>query len=400
MTMVADIGGKRGWGRWLIAAIAFAGLLWGALMCVNPKGLESRVFFERGAKWFGDFESTRICAEFGYANDRQEALTACYPALGPALARPFPLTRAGGACFVGLGIFLWAAALAVLMREKARNVGWTGTALVVVGGGLSSIMLHAFEWGNQIVYAAAAVTLFLAWRDSKRGWKRGMAAASLAVASVLKLVPALLAVLYVVDWRRERDGGEPRKVWRDVGLYMVLGAVLFVVPFLWYGGWEGFCQWLSNARANAVGYAHRGAWGAVPIGRTARLLMHVDVSGPWTGLVFERAANIVLGCAALLLAWWRMWKWREETAFVWLLLAGAMLLVPGNMHVYTGLYLLPVMALRLESRMGWFEAGCWFAMLCPLQIPFGAGCLNHPLANVAFLALLGMAFAENKKSPN
>ena len=71
-----------------------------------------------------------------------------------------------------------------------------------------------------------------------------------------------------------------------------------------------------------------------------------------------------------------------------------MLLIPGNMHVYTGLYLLPILALRLRAGMRWTEAACWFALLCPLQIPLGAGCLNHPLANLAFLALVAAALCR------
>ena len=41
----------------------------------------------------------------------------------------------------------------------------------------------------------------------------------------------------------------------------------------------------------------------------------------------------------------------------------------------------------------WAEAACWFAVLCPVQVPLGAGCLNHPLANIAFLVLAARALA-------
>jgi len=175
---------------------------------------------------------------------------------------------------------------------------------------------------------------------------------------------------------------------RDLLLFMGAGALLFVVPFAWYGGWEGFCQWFANAKANATGYAHRGQWGAVPMGRTLRVLRHLDVSQPWNGLVYERTVNVLVGLSCLALAGWGMRKKRTAVASTLMLVTAAVLLVPGNMHVYTGLYLLPVMALRVREGMDWLEAACWLVMLCPLQIPFGAGCLNHPLANCAFLVLL------------
>ena len=82
-----------------------------------------------------------------------------------------------------------------------------------------------------------------------------------------------------------------------------------------------------------------------------------------------------------------------------MLVTAGMLLVPGNMHFYSGIYLLPVLALRLRERMGWVEAACWFALLCPLQLPLGAGSLNRPLANLAFLALLGGALFRTWRLP-
>lgn len=392
-------------GRILSLALAMTGVLWGMLMILNPKGVESRVFFERGERLFGDFVSTRICAEFGYANDRQEALTACYPALGPALARPFPLSQEGGAWFTGIGMLLWTVGFCILLGRKkevgdgetpecrlyagSQDVPIVGKACLVIGLLLSSIMLHAFEWGNQILYAAAAVTVFVAWWDSGSRWRRRVAAAALAVAAVLKIVPAILVLLYLMRWRSARTDGSRREVIGDFVVFAGTCVVLFVVPFAWYGGWTGFCQWLSNAVANAKGYAHRSAWGTVPIGRTIRVMMHVDVAQPWTGLWIERGVSVIAGLFCCALAIRLIVKRRGRTSDVLLSLVAVMLLVPGNMHVYTGLYLLPVLALRLEERMGWVEAVCWFLMLCPLQIPFGAGCLNHPLANLAFLWLAG-----------
>jgi len=199
--------GRWSWGRALCLALAVTGMLWGVLLWLNPQGIESRVFFERGLKLFEDFMSTRTCAEFGYVNDKQEALTACYPALGPMLSLPFPPTRAGGAWFFGVGLLMWVASFVALLREKVRNAGWGMTVSLVVGCVLSSIMLHAFEWGNQIVYAAAGVTLFVAWRDAQCGWKRTSAALALAVAAVMKLVPAAFAVLYVQDWLCAEEEG-------------------------------------------------------------------------------------------------------------------------------------------------------------------------------------------------
>lgn len=371
---------------WFCIALAAAGLLWGALMALNPKGMQARVFFERGDSFFGDFFTVRTCAEYGYSNDKQEAFDTCYPALGPLMALPFPCTAKGGAVFTGMGILLWALAFAELLRMKAKSLGWLEKAGLLMGCAASSVMLHEVEWGNQVIYAAAASTLFVAWYDAEERWRRNVAAIALAVAAVLKITPAALGVLYLPRLRRAKG---------EIALLVVAGIALFVVPFAWYGGWDGLCTWSGNALANAKAYVHRGAWGVVPIARTVRLVMHMDVSRPWLGLSLERAANVLIGGACMLAACRAAWRGRGARAGTLLLAVAAMLLVPGNMHVYTGLYLMPVLALRADEGMDVVEAACWFALLCPVQIPLGAGCLNHPLANIAFLVLAARAFAAS-----
>lgn len=368
---------------WLSMALAAAGLLWCALMALNPRGMQARVFFERGDSFFGDFFTVRTCAEYGYSNDKQEAFDACYPALGPLMALPFPCTAKGGAVFTGVGILLWALAFAELLRMKAKGFDRLEKAGLLAGCAVSSVMLHEVEWGNQVIYAAAAVTLFVAWNDAEEKWRRNVAAVALAVASVLKITPAALGVLYLPRLHRAKG---------EIALLVAAGAVLFLAPFALYGGWDGLCAWFANAAANAKAYAHRGAWGVVPIARTVRLVMHMDVSRPWPGLSLERAANVLIGGACMLAACRAAWKGGARGRTL-LLAVAAMLLVPGNMHVYTGLYLMPVLALRTGEGMDLAEAACWFAVLCPVQVPLGAGCLNHPLANIAFLVLAARALA-------
>ena len=401
----------------LVAALVAVGVAWGVQLAARPQGAASRAFFEQGRDRFGDFRMPRVCADWGYANDRQPLRDSCYPALGSLLVKPFPF--AAGGWFAGLGALLWAAAFLALADGRK---GLVPLAACLV----SAPMVFALERGNPIVHAAAASLLFVAWHDAEARWKRGVAYVSLAVAAALKIVPAVLGVL-LLGRARQLDGGTGnwwRTCLRDGGALAALGACLFFVPFVWCGGCEGFAQWLRNAAENAAAYVHSGAWGAVAIGRTARsVLLHVDVTQPWPGLGLERLANVVLGLGCLVVVVRGLWTGRSAGTAdptsgrngtadptsgrngtadptsgrngtvvrgdVLMLVTAALLLVPGNMHFYSGVYLLPVFALRLREGMGWGEAACWFALLCPLQVPMGAGSLNRPLANLAFMALLG-----------
>ncbi len=375
----------------LIALLAFSSLLWCILMVLSPHGVESRVFYEQGRHWLGDFTCVRNCAAEGYANALQPLYDSCYPAFGVLVAGLFP--REAALSFTVVGLLLWAVSFAVFLKRVGRMP--LGLKAVFFGAVLlSGVVLHAFERGNQILYATAGTTLFLAWFDTTCAVKRRMALAALAGAAVLKISPALLIVLLAV---RLRDGLKDnlRSVVVDVVWFGAVGALLFFVPFAGVGGVEGFRQWLANAAANAARYAQCGAWGVVPIVRTLRIVRHQDVMAAWPGLRLEQLVGAFLGCGCLAAAGWQVVKGRCAAAVngrLLLFVVAALLLIPGNMHFYTGLYLLPVLALRLgEDDFGWFESACWFAILCPLQIPCGTGCLNHPIANLAFLALVGQA---------
>ncbi len=387
-------------------ALAAAGMLWGALMIRNPQGVAARVFYVEGREFLGDFVLTRTCAEYGYANERQASLDACYPPLGPTSTLPFPLTRSGGLWFMGLGLAFWSVGFCFLLRRvrdaECDSTGpqYAGERILLpfalfLGCLLSSCMLHAFERGNPILHTAAAVMFFVAGQSAQSRWMRWGAAVALAVAAALKITPAALAFVYMARWIQTDDRDVRHAVACDFGVFVGASLVLFVLPFAWYGGWEGFLQWLSNAMANAREHAHRGAWGLVPIGRTMRILLHVDVSQSWQNLWVERGLNVCLGLVCLAGAVRLAVKRVAAEADLLLLLVATMLLVPGNMHFYTGLYLLPVMVLRLWKGMTALEAVCWFAILCPLQVPLGAGCLNHPIANVAFLFLAAQALVRS-----
>lgn len=371
---------SMGLGRFLLLALALSGLIWGLSFALSPSGCQAGVFCERGQSFFGDFTRMAHVAQVGIHVEGVDPCDVCYVALAYAVAKLFPADVWGGAVFTALGWLLFLAACWALARSR----GWRGAGpLSTLAFAVCSPLLYAVEWGNPIVYAGAGIVLWMAWKDDSSSTKRMWAACALAVAAVLKVAPAIFALDYLV--RRKRD-------WRSLAVFVVAGGVLFLVPWCVWGGWDGLLGWFSNAAANARHYVHKGAWGAVPIGRTVRVLLHQDVAHAWTGIGWERAASMALGVVALL------GGLRARTAYPRLLgLTAALLLIPGNMHFYTGIYLVPICVLWCldSSTMGWrvhfLEAFCWLMVFVPLQIPFGAGCLNHPLANLAFLGLVGMA---------
>ena len=178
------------------------------------------------------------------------------------------------------------------------------------------------------------------------------------------------------------------------------------VPFAWYGGWAGFRAWLANAEENAAFYRCKGAWGIVPVDRTVRVLL--GMSGrdafDWPTLGLDRAVNVAAGIACFVAALPRS----RDVFSTLLLFCGAILLIPGNAHFYTALYLFAPFAVWLSvpptansptrQLANSLTILFWFLIFSPLQIPFGPGCLNHPLANIAFVSLVLLAFWKERTS--
>ena len=371
---------SMGLGRFLLLALAVSGLIWGLSFALSPSGSQAGVFCERGQSFFGDFTRMAQVAQAGIHVEGVSPCDVCYVALAYAVAKLFPADVWGGAVFTGIGwLCFLLSGVALVRSRKMKGI----CLLTIMAFAACSPLLYAVEWGNPIVYAGAGIVLWMAWKDDPSSTRRMWAACALAVAAVLKVAPAIFALDYLV--RRKRD-------WRSLALFVGAGSALFLAPWCLWGGWEGLLGWFSNAAANARHYVHKGAWGAVPIGRTIRVLLHQDVSQAWLGIGWERVVSVTWGCLALLAGL------RTRSAYPRMLgLTAALLLIPGNMHFYTGIYLIPVCILWCldSSVIGWrvrfFEAFCWLMVFLPLQIPFGAGCLNHPLANLAFLGLVAMA---------
>lgn len=288
---------------------------------------------------------------------------ACYPALALAVVRLFPCSDEGALAGSLIGLLLLGLAC-VGLAAKRDDLDGTGVGLAAAAAVLSFPTLYGVERGQLVLFAAAGVATFLATRESK-GSVRELGVVALAVASVLKITPGVFALVLV----RERK-------WQDLAVFAVVSAVLFFVPFAWYGGVDGFFAWMANASENGRHYVPLGSWGFVAVFRFVRMVLGLSCEGAWTGLGLARILSVTFGLVAL----WRYWKAGDVFFLVM-----TMLLVPGNMNYYTGVYL--VVAL-LVGRWNKAELCAWFVILCALQLPYGAFSVNRHLANVV---LLGMA---------
>ena len=387
---------KRLAGTVLTAALLASAAFWCIGFAANPNGRQRNAAV---ADFLMDYVPPRAMA------GRPDAYTApgapggvasydrVYPPLCYDAMRLFPADlRVGGMIFALFSSAVFVLAFAALVRSTGASP--LRTAALAGVAALSAPLIASAANANMISLAAAGVMLWAAWRDSPSAWRRGAAIAALALAATMKITPGVFALCYLKERR-----------WREFAAFAIAAAAAFLVPFAWYGGVDGFLGWLANARENASFYSSKGAWGAVPIDRTIRVLggMNAHDTFDWPTLWLSRAVNVAAGLLCLLAAaigrvGHSAEKPRDDGHATLLLLCGAILLIPGNMHFYTGLYLFAPFALWIGSRQtaaprraDILAAVFWFLIIGPFQIPLGPGCLNRPLANLAFLGLLATA---------
>lgn len=249
---------------------------------------------------------------------------------------------------------------------------------------LSGVMIFTIERGNSVLNVMVMLLWAFVWRDSPEAWKREVALVLIAVAANFKLYPAVFGVLYLLEKR-----------WREAARLVVYGVVLFVVPFAWFSGVEGFWQFLYNQQAihaalrsdYLTSLPSAAGWLAAEFG--------------WNGEAALRAGKalsllLAAALAVCVVADKRLWM-------RCLLLCGLFTLVPGWSAEYMAVYML------LPLVLCWCEGGGerWFPLYMALfsgvfiLLPFGVSFPTHaPLSwnmLVSFLslyALVGVGIAD------
>jgi len=100
---------------------------------------------------------------------------------------------------------------------------------------LSGVMIWTVERGNSVLNVMVMLLWAFDLRDSREAWKREAALLLIAVAANFKLYPAVFGVIYLLEKR-----------WKEAIRLIIYGVVLFVVPFAWFSGVDGFKQFLYN----------------------------------------------------------------------------------------------------------------------------------------------------------
>ena len=246
-------------------------------------------------------------------------------------------------------IALFIAFFEILRRASAGN-----TAQKLLTAALllfSAPVVYTVERGNILILTAICVSFYLLNYDDANAVRRELALIALGFAFGLKLSPAVLGVLLLLD----------KRFWAAVRC-AVYGLIFLFVPFLFLqGGLANVPLWLRNMKMTLAVYGSSSGctvyacFDALGLDGLAKFF-----GGPVRCLIC-----LLLLAACLLLAD----KWQRAACAVLVLL-----FAPSMSGYYCLIYMLPAMVLLLRKPAytvgDWFAGAACFGMLCfPSVLP-------------------------------
>lgn len=232
--------------------------------------------------------------------------------------------------------------------------------LTAVVSALSLPLIFSFERGNSIVLVCALILFFIRLYRSENKWLRLLGLFLLAVAANMKFWPALFGLVLVREKR-----------WKDAGICVAFGVILFAVPMMFYEGirtlpiiLENFAN--ASRTMNAWGLGYKINWGNFfdIIERAFGLQVPgfaVNLMAALTGIcavITKKRSGIFLGVALICAAF------------------------PAFSYNYSGLYLFAPVCAILEDRKNGKIDLVYIALLAFAAMPIGIDCLSflYPLS--------------------
>lgn len=229
----------------------------------------------------------------------------------------------------------------------------------------------AIERGNAVFPVCAMLLLALAFKDSENKVLKELALILIAVAANFKLYPAILGLLYLKEKR-----------YKEAFRLVLYGGLLFVLPFVFFGGIEGIkdylvIMYLMEGRSIERLTTVRGVI-------TSAFMAAGGEGMKWTGHAVGRVAENIYLVLALAGFWVSRNKWKSL-----LLLISPMVIYVSSAYRYTTIYLFLALICFLcmlqASEQKYTIMDYVYAILFGLLFTIPIWMIGHELENFMYL---------------
>lgn len=251
---------------WLTILISF--LAWIFNLIINPQGSQLNLFFDRMNNFWAD--ATNVTGMIIDMNPYYGEAKGSYPPLAYMLF--YPLMRVSSVpvftysydakYFLYYYQPIWTMLFVVFISisllvffticvDQLDNYPSIDVMLTSITLCLSYPMLYTLERGNVLIVSVVAISFFIFHYDSACRWKKEMALLSLAIASGIKVSPAIFGILLIKN-----------KDWIAMLRAICYGLLFLIMPFFFFdGGLNNLQQMFYNINYFLV--EHEGASNAL-----------------------------------------------------------------------------------------------------------------------------------------
>lgn len=230
--------------------------------------------------------------------------------------------------------------------------------------------LYQFERANIIFVALLFTMVFFLWKDSENKVLRELSYISLAVAAGLKIYPALFGVLIVRE-----------KKYKDAIRLLLYGIGVFILPFVFYGGFQNVSVLLENIMKTSDTFS---------MTRVGCQLDYVTILKHLFAFCGGNSIFIgkVIRGAFIFLGVWAIFGLKQKWKMT-LLLTCIVLGFPSISYVYTAIFMIIPIVMYLDSanKKKWDLVYLAGMLLVIIPLPFcwreGAGDKYYSYMNIS-----------------
>ncbi len=124
------------------------------------------------------------------------------------------------------------------VRKFLESKGENNSLLLTLLLSISSVFVFTVVWnGNAALVAGILLLRALELRERNDRWSQELALLFIALAAGIKIYPAIFGILYLKEKR-----------YKEAGRLILYGLIFFFIPFIFFGGIDGFIQMLLNKK--------------------------------------------------------------------------------------------------------------------------------------------------------
>ncbi len=323
------------------------------LLFFVPSTHQWNIFFADGKDLLADFFNiARFSANKDvYLNPKGLGYT-CYLPLSYMLLYPFiwlvdfnnmtlqecwlnPQAMICAFIFIVISIILFVHSLCCFVKK------YNLSKLILIPLFISNLLFFSVERGNWIIVTAAFMYYFIAFYESDNKKERYFAATCLVIASVLKVYPVFLGIIYI-----------QKKDFKIIVYCFILGIILTFLPFLTFkSGFRAIPTFLETLKWNSKTYAVElnPKFGLPYLCYWFGKALEKLISAP-DGIsnLFLRISSILIRviCVYAIILSFKV----RKIFYKFLLIIMAALYFPAHSEYYCGLYLFPIILLFFSEE--------------------------------------------------